>query len=179
MCAYPTELTSSSVRSIHLPSGNSVDVPVVSTRLHRWGGEPPGDTYGGKAILSYAGEPVFAELAVLRAFERSGWQGVWIDSYRQKYRRAYWHDKGVTVLPTNAASLLARIRAKADVTARPWDVYCWDANDAFAFIELKRRKRDRLRLSQLSWLEAALRAGLTSESFLIVEWDLHGSGAAV
>lgn len=39
------------------------------------------------------------------------------------------------------------------------------------FAELKRRRLDRIRTTQLAWLEAALQLGLQSENFLLVEWD--------
>jgi hypothetical protein len=36
------------------------------------GRHTPTDTYNGKAVLDFEGEMVFAELAILRAFERKG-----------------------------------------------------------------------------------------------------------
>ena len=46
-----------------------------------------------------------------------------------------------------------------------------DGPDEVAFAESKRRGSDKLRLSQVRWLQAALEAGIPLECFLIVEWS--------
>jgi hypothetical protein len=43
------------------------------------------DAYGGKPIIDVDGQPLYAELAVLRILNREGWAGVWADSCRHRY----------------------------------------------------------------------------------------------
>jgi len=45
-------------------------VKLLSCRFPKWQGAPILDTYGGKAVLDYHGEPVFAELFTLRMLQR-------------------------------------------------------------------------------------------------------------
>ena len=40
------------------------------------------------------------------------------------------------------------------------------------FIELKRSKRDKIRDTQIVWLKAALKEGLSTGQFFIVEWEI-------
>jgi hypothetical protein len=54
-----------------------------------------------------------------------------------------------------------------------WDVFAWKGAgpDEVAFAESKRRGSDKLRSTQLQWLQTALEAGIPLEYFLIVEWS--------
>ena len=47
------------------------------------------------------------------------------------------------------------------------------------FAEAKRLGKDKIRVSQRKWLDDALQKGLTRENFLVVEWQLEKSDAAV
>jgi hypothetical protein len=136
-----------------------------------WTGDPIEDTYGNKPILDVDGEPVFAELAILRLFQREGWDGVWVDSYRQKYRVGYWGKGNEAVLPSEREELLEQVYRKLGNRKGCWDVYCWKGRET-VFAESKRRTRDRIRETQLRWLEAALDVGVPLESFLLVEWSM-------
>ena len=83
-------LTQSKVSPVELtlPSGESVAIPRCGYMFSPWRGTPILDTYGGKAVLDWNGNPVFAELAILGVLERAGWDGVWVDTYRRKFRRS-------------------------------------------------------------------------------------------
>ena len=108
-----------------LPSGITVNVPKAKPTFHAWSGIPPSDTYGNKCILDFDGRMAFAELVILWSLEQAGWSGVWIDTYRNKYRHDYWGSGPVT-LPATAQALLDRIIAANDgVRAGTWDVFCW------------------------------------------------------
>jgi hypothetical protein len=48
--------------------------------------QSPFDRYGQKAVLEFRSKPLFAELVILRLFEEVGWSGVWVDSYRKRFR---------------------------------------------------------------------------------------------
>jgi hypothetical protein len=117
---------------------------------------------------------VFAELAVLRLFQREGWDGVWVDSYRQKYRVGYWEEGAEVDLPPEREELLMQVYRKAGGRKGCWDVYCWKGG-VVVFAESKRRTRDGTRETQLRWMEAALAVGVPLERFLLVEWSLEGA----
>lgn len=155
---------------LQLASGRQVSIPKSTPVFQSWHGEAPADTYGGKAVLDYLGEPVFAEIAILRSLERRGWTGVWIDTYRKKYRIGYW---GVTPveLPPERSQLLNRIYSRTGTRSGAFDVFCW-LGAKVLFAESKRKGRDSIRETQLIWLEAAFKEGLLPEDFLIVEWSL-------
>ncbi|HNU57075.1 MAG TPA: hypothetical protein PKN30_10840, partial [Flavobacteriales bacterium] len=57
-----------------------------------------------------------------------------------------------------------------DSFAGCWDVVAWK-DDQLVFAEAKKAKHDRLRDTQVRWVEAALQCGLTEENFLVVEWS--------
>lgn len=167
---YPQELEPTTTETIELPSGNAVKIPKVTPVFEPWTGEKLTDTYGGKVVLNFDGTPEFAELGILRIFERAGWQGFWVDTYRNKFRTRYWPAN--TVQPAEKqASLLNRIYKAAGSRKGCWDVFCWNG-DKNVFAESKRHSKDRIQDSQRRWLEAAIECGLPVESFLIVEWSL-------
>src|SRR5437660_1144180 len=82
--------------SFVLPSGK-VAVSKANPIFAAWLGAPLDDTYNGKAILSWHGRPAFAELAILWSMMEGGWDGVWIDTYRRKFRRGYWDSEPVAL----------------------------------------------------------------------------------
>ncbi len=62
------------------------NIPKVTILFKKWEGEPVKDTYGGKAVIDAGGEPLFAELAILKFLKAEFWTGVWVDSYSKKFR---------------------------------------------------------------------------------------------
>lgn len=155
-----------------MPSGSTVEVPKATPTFCGWAGEPIGDTYRGKPILNFTGEPVFAELAILRALQNAGWNGVWVDTFKKCYRVGYWGDDHAVALPSEQEMLLKRIYERAGSRNGCWDVFCWKA-DLPLFVEAKRYGRDQIRATQRRWLEAAIGVGLAIGSFLVVEWSLR------
>jgi hypothetical protein len=163
----------------------TVEIRWCFPRFRPWTGEPISYTYGGKAVLDLAGEPLFAELVILRLLEREGWQGVWVDTYHGKFRIGLPRVVEPVGLPAEQARRFAVISSVLDperFTSRPdrvprgtWDVFAW-RGDEVLFVESKRGKRDRMHDHQWVWLAAALRAGLPPEAFLIVERDLAQPG---
>ena len=129
------------------------------------------DTYHGKTVLKVAERPAFAELAILWTLRDAGWDGIWIDWYRGKYRTDYW-DASPVELAEEPAKLLERIYALLGSRSGAWDIFCWRGGEVL-FTEAKRRGHDCVRALQLSFLDAALAAGLSIQSFLIVEWTLR------
>ncbi len=138
-------------------------------------------TFGGKDLLLVDDRPQFAEVAILRLF-LGGLTGRWVETYGKPAMapalwRA-WHPGGVrsqTHVPIEQAWVNERLRAIARANGNSfsgcWDVVAWK-NDRLVFAESKRAKRDRLRNTQVRWLEAAMGCGCGVEDFVVVEWAL-------
>lgn len=161
--------TDSETFSLH--SGAQVSIQKYFIHFHPWIGAPIPDTYNGKAVINWDGEPVFAELAVLRLFQSHGWDGVWVDSYRRKYRIGLPGVVEPVDLPQKQQELIDSIRSKTGRLGGCWDVLVWK-NDQLLFIELKRVKKDNIRDAQVEWLASSLESGLTNGKFALVEWTL-------
>jgi hypothetical protein len=166
---YPRLLEPTASESVTLSTGKSISVPKATPVFTKWRGEKMNDTYGGKAVLDINGKPLFAELAILCTFLNEGWTGVWVDTYRNRLRTS-WGDKTEVKLPAEQATLLEQIKIAAKSKNGCWDVFCWRDEDVI-FAEAKRLRNDRLRPSQLNWLEASLKYGVSIKSFLLVEWS--------
>ena len=149
----------------------AMEVAKVSPVFRAWTGKAPGDSYGGKSFLDYRGRPRFAELVILWMFRDAGWDGVWVDSFRQKL----WADQGELRpggLPAFPASVLVQIRGSEGFPRGCWDVICWQGKEII-FIEAKRRSEDSIRQTQVKWLSNGItKAGLEPINFLVVEWAL-------
>jgi hypothetical protein len=89
---------------------------------------------------------LFAELAVLRSFEREGWNGVWVDSFRQRYRIGLPESTTPVALPSSQEELLGRIRGRPGWPRGCWDLVLW-RDEETRFVEVKRRGKDRIRRS--------------------------------
>jgi hypothetical protein len=157
--------------TLKLPCGDSVDLPRYRCLFRPWQGQPISDTYGGKAVLDFEGSPVFPELAILETLQGAGWDGVWVDTFRNTFRRAMPPD--YCVLPQHAQKLYDRIcRANGGKTSGCFDVLAWKDSD-YLLVESKRQLKDSLQATQEAWVEAALRSGIPLDSLLICEWELE------
>ena len=161
---YPKLLIPNGIEPIKLPSGKLVDVPKTMPVFRRWIGPPVDDSYGNKPILEYKGLPVFAEIHILRLFREAGWNGVWVDTYRGKFRTEYW-PKNEVQLPSGEMQILERIFEKAGSNKGCFDVFCWK-DGLYIWVESKLRGHDHIKASQITWLHA-LEFGLPLSSFLI------------
>lgn len=171
MPQYPDLLKPESEQRIVLPSGLEVELPKTSPLFRKWTDPLPADTYNKKPVLEFNGEMVFAELAILRIFERDGWEGRWIDSFSNKYRIGYWGEDTTKDLPARQTAIPSwdSIRALANCEGGCFDVFCWRGGSVM-FAEAKWKAHDTIRLAQRQWLQTALDAGIPLDSFLIVEW---------
>jgi hypothetical protein len=169
---YPEILTPLSIEPIELlPSGREVMVPKATPRFRPWPPDAmPEDRYG-KCVLDLDGEMVFAELAILRIFQRAGWEGRWIDTYGRRYLTNYWPRPVNEPMPAEQQEILDRIRNEAGIDGGCFDVFCW-RDRANKFVESKRKGHDHYNRNQRAWLEAALRVNIPVDRFLIVEWTL-------
>ncbi len=157
-----------------LASGEQVSIQKYFFTFDLWKGLSIPNTYNGKAVIDWNGEPVFAELAVLRLFQSHGWEGVWVDSYRRKFRVGLPDVTDPIELPEKQRELVDSIRAKTGRFGGCWDVLVWKG-DVALFIELKRLKKDRIQSSQNQWLEASLAQGLSITNFGLIEWEVSGN----
>ena len=171
MSRLPEILKPTGYESIMIAPRHVINVPKATPIFLPWCGNAILDNYNGKQVLNVGGEPAFAELAILWAMLADGWEGVWIDTYRRKYRKGYWDVMPLSELPPERAQLLERIYTRAGSRSGAWDVYCWNGSKVL-FAESKRARRDKIRDSQRHWLAAAIGEGYPKESFLVVEWSI-------
>lgn len=128
------------------------------------------DAYGGKQILHYNNEPLFAELVVLRLLEQQAYKGVWVDTYRNKFWQRLPHFGFPVVPDEKLLNVYEKIyEIKGGRRSGCFDVIAYRGNH-FVFVELKRLKEDSIRQSQIDWLQAAIRSGLENPTFMIAEW---------
>jgi hypothetical protein len=178
---FPAALLPTDTLPLPLSHG-SVHVPLCRARFTAYSGQDNPHTFGGKDLLLVDGKPQFAEVAILRAFQGSGWQGRWLETYGNGMMTPglwnAWHPDGPRAqeqLPITDAWVNERLQAIAAENGNSfsgcWDVVAWK-NDRLVFAESKKRKKDAMRGTQLRWLEAALRCGCALEDFLVVEWAL-------
>lgn len=157
-----------------LSSGEHVPIQKYFLNFNLWQGSPIPNTYNGKAVIDWNGEPVFAELAVLRLFQSHGWEGVWVDSYRRKYRTGLPDVAEPVELPEKQKQLIESIKTKTGRSGGCWDIFVWKGETEL-FLELKRKKKDSIQNTQVEWLEAALDLSLIARNFALVEWDASKS----
>jgi len=140
--------------------------------LHRlllpvYEGPPPQSTWS-KPVVGPPSRP-FAELQVVDGLEMDGWLAAWV--YRPGKFLSTWEPRVFASLPPEALALHDRIGEEAGAKAGCWDVFAWRGGVCL-FAELKRaRSPDRIRESQLTWREAALRLGVSTDAFVVVEWS--------
>ena len=154
---YPRNLVPSTAEHFKLDDGRVVEVPKATPSFATWTAPPPGDTYGGKAILDFNGRPAFAELVILWSFIEAAWDGVWMDYFGSRRLRGFWPTPLPGELPAEQSDLLERIVDHAPRKATPWDVFCWSP-DGVLFAEATRHGRDSIRPGQTAFLGAGSRS---------------------
>ena len=119
-----------------------------------------------KPPLSFDGRVLYPEFILLRLVERAGWSGCWVNNWLGRF----WRDIDVEVtLPPRQAAHFRQIEACAGGRKGAWDVFAW-RGDEVLFVESKQLAQDRLRPTQLAWLECGLELGIPPSSFVILEW---------
>ena len=157
-----------------LPSGRSLNLPHCYPIFPAWTKSTGTFLFGGKQLLNYRGDPVFAELYVLRLLQEHGWEGAWISSFGG---RKCMRDMPVDAKLSNRIKLRSDHEEILDKIAPKgggcFDVFAWRGDDVL-FCECKRGKRDVLQDTQLRWIDAALHSKLNN--FLVVQWDIWREG---
>jgi len=129
-------------------------------------------TYASKPLVAPFGQPLFGELAILRCLERDGWSGVWVDTYHGA--ELFWRDMPHQSSPVDLHHEPASLEVYRAIVSTHgkrggfFDVFAWRDTDV-VFIEYK-GKGDRPNANETSWIEAALRYGITSSQLLFVEY---------
>lgn len=159
----------------------SVTIPECHTSFPKWTGTPLLNDFGHKGVVEFDGKPMFAELAIVEVLKREGYSARWAETYGRSGKlpifldewdeRGYKHQINKPIEETWVMDALAGIaNLNGGSYSGCWDVIAWK-NDKLLFAESKRKKRDRIKETQTSWLHAAIEYGLTPENFLMVEWD--------
>lgn len=147
----------------------------VQTSYHtfeKWTGNPITDTYGGKAVLAFKDKPLFAELVALEIYKESGYDGVWVDTYRNKYRIGLPENSESVILPDEIKEKLQAIIEHNKTSNGIWDLLLWNGEE-LKFVELKRKRKDAIRETQIKFLVSALAVGFSLHQFEILEWDIN------
>ena len=125
-----------------------------------------------KIAIDLDGEVTWPELALVRLLERAGWEARWIKNWSggRESCAAVGEPRPLTGAGADAFD---RIHAHAPGLrgAGTWDVLAW-RDDEVLFLESKQhRSSDRLRDSQVAFLEAAIEVGLDPSAFVVVVYD--------
>lgn len=156
------------------------EIPKCFVKFDRWTGEPIKETFGGKPLVEVDNQPMFAELAIMSYFAKYNWDVRWVETYGKNkpiYMTAWKDDKykNQTHRPFENEyidTLLADIaKLNGNSYSGCWDVLAYKDHKV-VFAESKRLKKDSIRTTQTNWLTAALRHGLRTDNFLIVQWDM-------
>ena len=138
-------------------------------KLKIWTGVEIRDSYGNKPVLDFNGNPLFAELFALRIFGENGYSGVWADTYRRTFRTELPEKKEPKIiLPEFIKNELDKINPEGKMNGT-WDLILWK-NKEMKFVELKRKGKDKIRQTQIDFMERAIKAGVPIENFEIFEW---------
>lgn len=148
---------------------NNKSVKKTFQVLPKWLGKPILDTYGNKPVLDRKGKPVFAEIYALEEFKERGYDGVWVDAFRKKFRIDIPETGKMLELPELMKKKLFEINGNGKLKGT-WDLFLWKGEE-IKFVELKRKWKDEIRVTQIEFFERALRFGLKEDNFEIYEWE--------
>jgi hypothetical protein len=65
-----------------------VEIAKYQFTFERWSGLPIADYYQ-KPVLDFDGKPLFAELGILQLPLEKDFEGVWVDTYLNRFRRPF------------------------------------------------------------------------------------------
>ncbi|MDR2284819.1 MAG: hypothetical protein LBE37_16515 [Sphingobacterium sp.] len=181
MMIYPENLSPNASEIFEI-NGQSIIIPKCKVDFMKWDGTPLCYTFGGKPIVNYKGNPMFAEMAILNSFRDSGWDARWVETYgKPRLSPIYlseWIDKDYksqvhAPIDHKMVNMLLQLIARENDNrfGGCWDVVAWK-DDNIIFAESKRSKKDAIQSTQSKWLAAALEVGFTTDNFLMVEWRL-------
>lgn len=148
---------------------NGREIKKSFQEMQIWTGNEIENDYGNKTVLNYKGNPLFAELFALRTFKKKGFDGVWADTYGRTFRTELPEKKEPEItLASFVKQKLDRINPNGKMNGT-WDLILWKDKE-IRFVELKRKGKDKIRQTQIDFLERALKIGIPIENFEIIEW---------
>lgn len=161
----------------------SVTIPERNVTFPKWAGKPLMNDFGRKGVVEFDGKPMFAELALAEILKREGYSVRWEEIYGHSNKlpifldqwdeRGFKHQVNVAITDEWVMEALAQIaHLNNDSYSGCWDVIAWK-DGKLLFGECKRKKRDAIKDTQISWMNAGLQYGLTPENFLILQWDFE------
>src|SRR3989344_1376153 len=168
----PPELKNAGKTTISLPSGRRGALPLYHAVFKKWAGKLPRFNFGGKPFVTYHGKAIFAELAILKTFISSGWNGVWVETYGGKnflrtMPKSWKLAQSNNSIPEDKENLLKDIWKTGKTTAC-FDVFLWKGGDIL-FCESKHKGKDKLTKAQTKFIEGTLACGIKEKSLFIVE----------
>jgi hypothetical protein len=155
-----------------LPSGRVAQIQTLTVRF------PPANpprlpdgalsrTYTSKPLVSFDGEGVFGEIAIVRSLRKDGWSAVWADTF---HGGKFWAD-----MPTRSSpvGLSARVQNLYDriinLKGTPngcFDVVAWK-DGRVVWLEYK-GPRDRPNRNEEIWVDAACSSGVREQDLFFV-----------
>lgn len=76
---YPRSLQPDHEEEYEL-NGHVYKLPGITLEFNKWEGVPILNTFGGKPLLDYMGEQMFAELVIQRMATEDGWSARWVET---------------------------------------------------------------------------------------------------
>jgi ribosomal protein S18 acetylase RimI-like enzyme len=173
--SLPAELVPVSDLSFDLEKRKQVTVHGYHVDFNSCPGRPSvglDKSWASKPLVMVEKQAMFAEFALLALFRKAGWEGVWADAHHRKYFDKMPNQSKGASLNTYINQLISRIAANNNNSrAGCWDIILW-ASRAVVFVEMKSCSSDSgIGDTQIGWLSAGLKSGLTANQFLVVEWD--------
>ncbi|MEZ5055291.1 MAG: hypothetical protein R2807_11120 [Chitinophagales bacterium] len=151
---------------------NGYLIPKISLELELWSGKNIEDTYGNKKVINYKNQPVYAELYIVKTLKEKNINAVWVDNFRKNFRNELPEINNGIELPKIIKMKYDEIVSLNKTRNGCWDILTWDKENQIHFYELKEIKKDKIRNTQIKWLQSCLELGYTENNFTIVEWKI-------
>jgi hypothetical protein len=178
----PDELVSLDDLQLELGAGRQARVRRYRAQLHECAEKPPiglDRAYSAKPLVLVEKQVAFPEIAILSFFKKMGWDGAWVDSQHRKFfDRMPNQSKGMSLV-AHASQAVARI-AQYNNNSRVgcWDLVLWaDRAVAFAAVigvtlgeDSEGGPPSEVGEARTRWIAAAMKSGLASSQFVVVEW---------
>ena len=172
MKSLKQHVTSIGEYSITSPTSGKISIATWTIRFPKWLGapldEPQKGSYKIKPLVEIDREPLFGELAILRLLQKDRWDGVWVDTYHDKFWIGLPDRTAPCPLPEKAQRIYDKIVANHGKYGGFFDVFAWHGQELL-FAEYK-GEGDKLKPNQISWIDAAVSSGISPNSLLLIEF---------
>jgi hypothetical protein len=172
---FPEELVGGEEMECLLSTGRQVQI-----RTFRAGFRPCAErptisldkAYSARPLVLVDKQATFPEIALLGLFRKNGWQGAWVDQHHHKYfDKMPNQSKGIS-LSTYVNQVVTRIAESNDRSrVGCWDLILWEERAVLFVAVVGADAPDGIGEARTRWLAAALHAGMSSNQFIVVEWE--------